>query len=85
MKGRISGNPRVTKQYAATALAIGTPCHGHVKWPISPPSVWCTTLAVSAAAITMAVFDRMRSVGERCSSPRVMQPAAATIVIAHGP
>ena len=39
----ISADALRTKQYATTAAAIGTPCHGQTKWPSVPPSARCTS------------------------------------------
>ena len=84
----ISADALLTKQYATTAAAIGTPCPGHVKWPIVPPSARCAKPAACVATMTVAAFTSIRRDGcERCESVSrcVTVPAIATSIVACGP
>ena len=81
----ISADALLTMQYATTAAAIGTPCHGHMKWPSVPPSARCAKPAACVATMTVAAFTSMRRSGcERCESvsPCVTAPAVATSIVA---
>ena len=78
----------VTTQYASTAPASGTPCHGHCTGTVEPPRMACATAAawVAAAAVTISSTLRRR---RWVSGGFVMSCAAvastATKVMAVGP
>ena len=70
-----------TKQYETRAAAIGTACHGHVKWPATPPRATTVNDAASIAIMTLPALTNSLRNGRAPSGSarhRVMMPAAAT-------